>query len=208
MKAYPIEQFVEVLASKAPVPGGGGAAALVGALGVALGNMVGSLTLGKKKYADVEHDIQALKAQSAKLQGRFLDLMEADAEVFEPLSKAYGLPSETDEEKTEKARVLEDALNLACSVPMQIMEAVGDAVTILEQFFAKGTRIAISDVGCGAALCQAALRAASLNVFINTKLMKDRDNAEKLNAHAHDILEQYRRRTEALFVAVEEGLKK
>ena len=206
MKSLSIEAFVEALASKAPVPGGGGASALVGALGVALGNMVGSLTVGKKKYADVEADIHALKAQSTKLQNRLLELVEEDAQVFEPLSRAYGLPSGTDEERAKKAKVLEEALNVACSVPMQIMETVGEAVTLLEKFFEKGTKLAISDVGCGVIFCQAALRAASLNVFINTKLMKDREKADQLNEHAHALLRQYRRRTETLFNAVEDGL--
>jgi formiminotetrahydrofolate cyclodeaminase len=116
------EEFVEVLASKAPVPGGGGASALVGAVGMALGNMVGSLTVGKKKYADVEADIIALKEKATALQADFLRLVERDAEVFEPLAKAYGMPRETEEEKAEKARVMAIVLKDACSVPMEIME--------------------------------------------------------------------------------------
>ena len=103
-------EFVEVLASKAPVPGGGGASALVGAVGTALGNMVGSLTVGKKKYADVEDEMWELKAKCDQLQKDFLRLIERDAEVFEPLSKAYGMPKETEEEKAEKARVMESVL--------------------------------------------------------------------------------------------------
>ena len=100
-------EFVEVLSSKAPVPGGGGASALVGAVGTALGNMVGSLTVGKKKYADVEDEMWELKKKCDQLQKDFLHLIERDAEVFEPLSKAYGMPRETEEEKAEKARVME-----------------------------------------------------------------------------------------------------
>jgi len=207
MKKLTIETFVEELASNAPVPGGGGASALVGAIGVALGNMVGSLTVGKKKYADVEEEIKALKEKSTALQDKLLQLVEEDAKVFEPLSRAYGLPSGTDEEKAEKAKVLEEALNLACSVPMQIMETIGEAVSILEEFNEKGSRLAISDVGCGAICCQAALRAASLNVFINTKLMKDKENADKLNEKANALLEEYKKRTEDLFLQVESGLK-
>ncbi|HHT44472.1 MAG TPA: cyclodeaminase/cyclohydrolase family protein [Fastidiosipila sp.] len=207
MKKLTIETFVEELASNAPVPGGGGASALVGAIGVALGNMVGSLTVGKKKYADVEEEIKTLKEKSTALQDKLLQLVEEDAKVFEPLSRAYGLPSGTDEEKAEKAKVLEEALNLACSVPMQIMETIGEAVSILEEFNEKGSRLAISDVGCGAICCQAALRAASLNVFINTKLMKDKENADKLNEKANALLEEYKKRTEDLFLQVESGLK-
>ena len=97
----PCNEFVEVLASKAPVPGGGGASALVGAIGTALGNMVGSLTVGKKKYADVEEEMWELKKKADELQKELLHLIERDAEVFEPLSKAYGMPRETEEEKAE-----------------------------------------------------------------------------------------------------------
>ena len=112
----PCNEFVEVLASKAPVPGGGGASALVGAIGTALGNMVGSLTVGKKKYADVEEEMWELKKKADELQKELLHLIERDAEVFEPLSKAYGMPRETEEEKAEKARVMEIVLKDACSV--------------------------------------------------------------------------------------------
>ena len=121
-------EFVEALASKAPVPGGGGASALAGAVGTALGNMVGSLTVGKKKYAAVEAQMYDLKAKCDNLQKELLALIELDAQVFEPLAKAYGMPKETEEEKAEKARVMEDALNDACSVPVKIMEKCAEAL--------------------------------------------------------------------------------
>ena len=170
----PCDEFVEVLATKAPVPGGGGASALVGALGTALGNMVGSLTVGKKKYADVEAEILELKAKSDQLQKHLLHLIEKDAEVFEPLSKAYGLPKNTEEEKAAKAKIMEAALKEACSVPMEIMEKCCEAIDVIEIFAKKGSVIAISDAGVGAAFLKAALEGASLNVFINTKSMTDR----------------------------------
>lgn len=185
------EEFVSILASKEAVPGGGGAAALVGAIGTALGNMVGSLTLGKKKYADVQEDIIALKVRADGLQEELLALVRRDAEVFEPLSRAYGLPKDTDEERARKEQVMEAALREACSVPMEIMERCCAAIELHSDFAAKGTAIAISDVGCGVACCKAALLAASLNVFINTKLMTDRGYAEETNAKANSLLDTY-----------------
>lgn len=185
------EDFVAVLASKEPVPGGGGAAALVGAIGTALGNMVGSLTLGKKKYAEVQDDIIALKAKADILQSELLALVKKDAEAFEPLSKAYGLPRSTEAEIAEKARVMEDALKVACGVPLEIMKKSCEAIDLLQEFAEKGTAIAISDVGCGAVCMKASLQAASLNVFINTKAMKDRDYAEKINEESNKLLESY-----------------
>ena len=188
----PCDEFVTVLASKAPVPGGGGAAALVGAVGTALGNMVGSLTVGKKKYAAVEEEMQELKAKADGLQKELLRLVERDAEVFEPLSRAYGMPKETEEEKAEKARVMEAALKDACSVPMEIMEKCCEAIDLLVEFAAKGSTLAISDAGVGAAFCKAALEGASLNVYINTKSMADREYAESLNKKCDEMLEKYR----------------
>ena len=186
----PCNEFVDVLSSKAPVPGGGGASALVGAVGTALGNMVGSLTVGKKKYADVEEEMYSLKEKATKLQEELLRLVERDAEVFEPLSKAYGMPRATEEEKAEKARVMEIVLKDACSVPMEIMEKCCEAIELLEVFAEKGSTLAISDAGVGAAMCKAALLGASLNVYINTKSMKNREYAEELNAKCDAMLEK------------------
>ncbi len=185
------EEFVTVLASNAPIPGGGGAAALVGAVGTALGNMVGSLTVGKKKYADVEEEMQDLKQKSDKLQADLLALIAKDAEVFEPLAKAYGLPKDTEEQREYKAKVMEEATVLACSVPMEIMEKCCEAIDIIAIFGAKGSRLAVSDAGCGAACCKAALMSASLNVFINTKAMANRAVADELNTKAKDMMAKY-----------------
>lgn len=196
------DEFVTVLASKAPVPGGGGASALVGAVGTALGNMVGSLTVGKKKYADVEAEMWELKAKCDKLQAELLHLIERDAEVFEPLSKAYGMPRETEEEKAEKARVMEIVLKEACSVPMEIMEKCCEAIDVIVEFAAKGSALAISDAGVGVIFCKAALQGASLNVFINTKSMKNREYAEELNAKAEAMLAKYTVLADEVFAQV------
>ena len=161
-------EFVTVLASSEPAPGGGGASALVAALGTALGNMVGSLTVGKKKYADVQEDILALNARAEALRARLVELVEEDARAFEPLSRAYGLPASTEEEKARKAAVMAQALDAACAAPLALMEALCQAIDLHREYAQKGTAIAISDVGVGVACCKAALQGASLNVFINT----------------------------------------
>ena len=192
------EEFVEVLASSAPVPGGGGAAALVGAVGTALGNMVGSLTVGKKKYADVEEEMTALKAKSDELQRELLDLVAQDAVCFEPLAKAYGIPKDD----PTREQVLEEATLEACSVPMKIMETCCKAIDVIRVFAQKGSRLAVSDAGCGAACCKAALMSASLNVFINTKSMKDREKAESLNTQANAMLDQYCAMADEIFSEV------
>ena len=201
-------EFVEVLASKAPVPGGGGASAMVGALATALGNMVGSLTVGKKKYAAVEEEMRALKDRCDRLQKDFLHLVERDAEVFEPLARAYSMPKNTEEEKAEKARVMEIVLRDACSVPMEIMEKCCEAIDIIAVFAEKGSVIAISDAGVGAAFAKAALQGASLNVYINTKSMADKALAAELNAKCDRMLEEYTGKADAIFDSVLGRLKK
>ena len=196
------EEFVTILASSAPVPGGGGASALVGAIGMALGDMVGSLTLGKKKYADVQIDIEQLKKKAGVVEKELLNLIERDAEVFAPLSRAYGLPKASAEEQAYKAQVMEAALKEACAVPLSIMERCCEAILLLEEFAQKGTVIAISDAGCGAACCRAALTSASMNVFINTKSMTDRTYADRINQEANEMLEQYIPLSDAITSAV------
>ena len=199
------EEFVEILASKEPVPGGGGASSLVAAIGMALGGMVGSLTLGKKKYAAVWDDMLALKAKAGDIQADLIALIQKDAEAFEPLSKAYGMPAGTESERLEKERVMEAALKECCAVPLQIMKKCCEAIELHKEFAAKGTAIAISDVGCGVICCKAALQAASLNVFINTKSMADRKLAEENDRLANEMSNTYTRLADEIFADVAAG---
>ncbi|HIT13897.1 MAG TPA: cyclodeaminase/cyclohydrolase family protein [Candidatus Scatomonas merdigallinarum] len=201
------DEFVEVLSSKAPVPGGGGASALVGAVGAALCNMVGNLTVGKKKYADVEEELRGLMEQVTEIQNRFLQLIDEDAEGFAPLAKAYGLPSGTEEEKAKKAEIMEKCLNDACGVPMEIMENCCRAIDLIEIFAAKGSVLAVSDAGVAAACCRAALKGASLNIYINTKSMKDRKRGDELNQKCDEMIAVYGAKAEKLFESVLQKLK-
>lgn len=201
------EGFVEALSSKAPAPGGGGAAALVGAIGAGLGDMVGGFTVGKPKYADVESQLVELMLDADDLQAHLLTLVEADAQAFMPLSAAYGLPSATDEEKAHKAQVLEACLRDATAVPLDTMRACARAIELCKRFAALGSPLVISDAGCGVTLCKAALQAASLNVFVNTRLMADRVHAEACNAQARELLDEYLPMADAVFSQVEEHLR-
>ena len=206
-KLQTCEDFIEVLASKAAVPGGGGAAALTGAIGIALGNMVGSLTVGKKTYADVEDEIIECKKEADEIAKEFLELMDKDAEAFEPLSRAYGLPKSTPEEIAEKEEIMENALNVACGVPIEIMKTCARGIDLVEVFAAKGSRIALSDAGVGATLLKSAMQGASLNVYINTKSMANKEYAAELNAKADAMLEKYVPMAEEIFQSVLGRLK-
>lgn len=195
--------FTAKLASAAPTPGGGGAAALAGALAVALGNMVGSLTTGKKKYADVEDRIQKLNAASEELRVKLLSQIDEDAKAFEPLSKAYGIPKDAPGRDEE----LEKCLHIAAEPPMNILRLSCEAVDIIAEYGEKGSRLAISDAGCAAAMAQAAIRSAALNVAINTGFMKDRDYAEAMNAEMDALLDKYVPLAEETYNTVYGGLR-
>ncbi len=193
-------KFVEVLASDAPAPGGGGAAALVGAIGTALGNMVGSLTVGKKKYADVEAEIIELIGKCDALQTQLLDQVEQDEINFLPLAKAYGIPKDD----PNRDAIMEQATVQACAVPMKIMELCCQALDCVKVFADKGSRLAVSDAGCAAVCCKAALQAASLNVFINTKTLNPAI-AQGLNDKANGMLNTYTVLADEIFNTVKAG---
>ena len=181
--------FIEVLASKAAVPGGGGAAALAGAIGMALGSMVCNLTTGKKKYAQYEETIQEILAKAGKLEEELLSMIDKDAEGFYPLSKAYGLPTSTEEEKQYKAETMEKCLKVACEVPMDIVRLCFDSIKLHEELVDKSSKLAISDVGCGVQCLRAAILSGQLNVIINVNSMKDREYAEKIEKECNQLVQ-------------------
>ena len=195
--------FTNRLAAREPVPGGGGAAALIGALAAALCSMAGNYSTDKKSAEGHEEELRAAIDKAEELRMRLLTLVDADAEAFAPLARAYGIPKDA----PGRAAVMEEALRTACSVPMDIMRACGEALDIIEEFAAKGSKIAISDAGCGAILCKAAMQAASLNIFINTKSMKDRACAAALEEEANALLAKYTALGDAVFAAVTDRIR-
>ena len=197
-----VRKFVEVLASDVPAPGGGGAAAVIAAMGTALGNMVGSLTVGKKKYADVQDEIQAMKAKCEALQQEMLAQVEADEIGFLPLAKAYAIPRDN----PDRDRILEAATISACDVPLRIMELCCEALDCIQVFADKGCRIAVSDAGCGAVCIKAACQAASLNVYINTKTLKNREMADEMNRRANLMLNKVMSQGDDIFEEVLHGV--
>ena len=181
--------FIDVLASKAAVPGGGGAAALAGAIGMALGSMVCNLTTGKKKYAQYEETIQEILGKAAKLEEELLSMIDKDAEGFYPLSKAYGLPTSTEEEKQYKAETMEKCLKVACEVPMNIVRICFDSIKLHEELVDKGSKLAISDVGCGVQCLIAAILSVQLNVIINVNSRKDREYADNIDKECNQLID-------------------
>lgn len=203
MNDLTLNQFLEKLSSESPVPGGGGASALVGGLSAALCSMVASLTTGKKKYAEYQSDIERILIETAEIRKNMQILIEKDAEVFEPLSKAYGIPKDD----PKRAEILEEALHVACSAPLEIVREACKIVPVLEELTVKGSKITLSDVGVAAVACQTALQGGVLNVYINTKLMQDKEYAQKINSEAEQICKEFIGRCEKVYKLVEAHLK-
>lgn len=200
--------FIDELASKAPVPGGGSVCAYVGSLGMALGSMVANLTLGKKKYQDVQEDIQQILSKAEKLIEKMNSLVEDDVNAFIPLSQAYGLPSGTEEEKAIKNETMQNALVDAVIVPLEIARCCSEAIDLHDELEKKGTVIAISDVGVGVLFCKAALQGAKLNVLINTSIMDDSILRDCVLAEIEELTDLYIPKVDEIYKRVEDRINK
>lgn len=198
-----VSDFLHDLSSAAPTPGGGGASALAGAVGASLCSMVASLTDGKKKYAAYQADIARILQETARLRDRLLNLMKADEEAFRPLSAAYGIPKED----PDRPDILEQALIGATEVPLNLMRTLAELTPILEELAEKGSKMAVSDVGVAASVSRSAMEGASMNVWINTRSMRDRERAEICNREASALLAEHCPRCSAVFDRITEELR-
>ena len=208
MQQMTLADFTRELSGNAPVPGGGGAAALCGALAAALSSMVASLTVGKKKYEAVREDLDALIRDAGRLREEFLSLIDEDAEAFKPLAAAYRLPHGTEEEKAARRNEMEQALRRAAESPLRILEKIREAMALVREAAGKGSVIAVSDAGCSAAILEAAARSAALNVTVNTRLMEDQKTAGQLERRAQEILAECQDETERIFLSVSSFLQR
>lgn len=199
--------FLDELASKAPTPGGGGASAYAGALAAALASMVGNLTVGKKTYAAVESKVQESLQRLETLRRQLLDLIDADAEAFGPLAASYGMPKDTLEQKEAKDQALQAALKDACLVPLRIMGVCSAVLAEADYMARNGSRLAVSDAGAAALLARAAVQTASLNVFINTKSMADKELAARYEDQADWLIKNANEDADAIFKVVMESIR-
>lgn len=183
-----LESFLDALASGAPTPGGGAAAALMGANGAALVSMVCNLTLGKPKYAAVEGDMRALLARSEALRTRLTKMMEDDQTSFNSLMGAFGLPKQTDDEKAKRKEAIQAALKGATEVPLACARGCAEAVTLAREAAERGNLQVISDAGVAAAAAEAGLKSAALNVFINVPSIEDNTFAESARKEIDRLL--------------------
>ena len=184
----PVTQFLDELASNAPAPGGGSVAALSGALGAALVSMVCNLTIGKKKYVNVEADIKALLAQSEALRQELSDLLEADVAAYTVVSQAMKLPRDTEEQKAFRDIELDKALKNATEVPLRVAAACVKVMDLCRPAAEKGNINAVSDAGVAVLMAEAGLRSAALNVLINLGSIKDEAFVATRRAQLDDLL--------------------
>jgi len=196
-------EFAALLAAKVPVPGGGGAAAMAGALGAALCSMVGNYTIGKKKYAAVEEDVKLLLAKADGYREKLLALVDEDAKAFEPLSAAYAIPKDD----PSRDEIMEKTTMDAAQAPMEMVRCCAAVITLLEEMAEKGSTLMISDAGCGAILSKAAMECAAMNVFINTKGLKNRTAAEAMESEIDKLLAEFGPRADAVAQKVSDKIR-
>lgn len=194
--------FLDDLASERPAPGGGGAAALCGAIGAALVSMVANLTIGKKTYEAVSEDLETVNAKAEALRAELFHAIDEDVAAFNAVMGAYGLPRATDEEKAKRAASIQAALKDATLVPLRAVKACFEVILLAAAAAEKGNLNVISDAGVAVLVANAGLRSAALNVFINAKAIKDRDFAEKQLAEVNALLAQAAETTESVYQTV------
>jgi methenyltetrahydrofolate cyclohydrolase len=197
-----IGTFLDDLASERPTPGGGGAAAVCGAIGAALVSMVANLTIGKKNYEAVWEDLGAVNAKAEALRAELTGAIEEDVVAFISVMNAYGLPRATDDEKAKRTTAIQAALKDATLAPLRAVKACFEVMRLSAAVAEKGNLNVISDAGVAVLSANAGLRSAALNVFINAKAIKDRDFAEKQIAEVNALLAQAAEMTESVYQTV------
>lgn len=205
-KEQQIQVFLDELASSASTPGGGGAAAIMGAMGAALVSMVCNLTIGKEKYADVEEELKTVLAQAEDLRGRLTDMIQADVEVFDRVMASYGMPKSTDEEKAARSAEIQAALKAATDVPLECAKACAEVIALSRSVAENGNLNVISDAGVAVLAGFAGLKSAALNVNINVGGIKDTEFAESRRKQLFEILDGCGWNTDEIYQIVEKKL--
>lgn len=204
---FPFRKLVAVAASDAPTPGGGSVSALVGALGVAMTAMVGNLTVGKPKFAEVESHVKAITGAAYFIINRLEKLVAADIAAFGKFMEVYRMPKNTDEEKAQREELMQKALKTATDTPMEVARTLLEAMVITEKLSKIGNKMAISDAGVAAYVCEAAINAVLLSVDINIPMIKDEDYVNTMLSEKERIISEARRLKDEAITVVQERMK-
>jgi formiminotetrahydrofolate cyclodeaminase len=202
----PLESFLDELASGAPTPGGGSAAAIIGAMGAALVSMVCNVTIGKKGHEAVESEMKTVRDESEKLRLRLTALIAEDVAAFDALMAAYRLPKSSEEDKSRRTAAIQSSLLGATETPLKCARACAEVVALSRRAGEKGYAGVISDAGVGVLAANTALRSAALNVCINAPLLKDRSFADAATAEIEQLLDDCARESELVFELVRSRL--
>ncbi len=202
IKQSAIDNFLDDLASNAATPGGGSAAAIIGAMGAALVAMVCHLTIGKKKYAEVEEEMKAVLTEAEALRHRLTGMIEDDVQAFDAVMAAYGMPKETDADKEKRSAAIQDALKLATDVPLRCCHAAREVIDVAAKASGKGNLNVISDAGVAVLAAYAALRSAALNVYTNAKMITDKSFADAKLRELETLLSGAEKATEDAYELV------
>lgn len=205
---HSVNEFIMLLASKEPAPGGGSASALLGAIGSALSSMVANLTIGKEKFKEQEPILQEILKESENLQKEFLSLIEEDTNAFNKVSRAYKMPKDTEEQKNARREALERSLKDATMVPLSIMEKSLSALRLLEKSIGNTNPNVISDIGVSALCLKSALEGGWLNIIVNLKSIKDEDFIKDVKKKAEEIFSEGMRIANHIYNQVEQSIKK
>lgn len=202
IKDNSIQVFLDELASKASTPGGGSAAAIMGATGAALLSMVANFTIGKKNYEVVEQEMRALLSEAEGLRAQLTGLIQADVEAFDGVMAAYGLPRASESDQAARTQAIQAALKVAAEVPLKCARLCAEVIRLSPALAEKGNTNVISDAGVAVLAAEAALRSAALNVHVNINAIKDADFTEDCRRQLEEILEGSERRTEEVYGVV------
>ena len=206
IKDKSVQVFLDELASKASTPGGGSAAAVMGAQSAALISMVCNLTIGKPKYEEVDADMRGLLVKSEALREKLTGMIKADVEVFDRVMASYGMPKNTDEEKAVRSAEIQEALKVAADVPLDCAGACAEAIKLCREASEKGNLNVISDAGVAVMAAYGALKSAALNVYINVGSIKDQEFADSRMADLEKILQGAEVATEEIYQLVKSKL--
>ena len=206
IKDKPVQTFLDDLASKASTPGGGSAAAIMGAMGAALVSMVANLTVGKKNYEAVDDEMQELLARSEQVREKLSNMIKADIDVFDQVMAAYGLPKDTDEDKAARSKSIQSALKEATDVPLACVGLCAEVIQLCKPMAEKGNTNVISDAGVAVLAANAALRSAALNVYINIGGIKDEEFANDRRQQLESMLAGKNELTEEVYELVKSKL--
>lgn len=206
LKEQPLQSFLEQLASRASTPGGGSAAAIMGAMGAALNSMVANLTVGKKNYEAVDAEMRDLLEQSETMRAGLTEMVQADVEVFDRVMGAYGMAKDTAEQKETRSQAIQEALKEAAEVPLACAELCADVIRLCRPMAEKGNANVLSDVGVAVLAAHAALRSAALNVYINIGGIKDQEFATARRRQLEAILAETGDLAEEIYQQVQSRL--